>query len=110
MENFIGAKLRIITQEQHLRRLGELVHQLEVKGQLYEFLETEGCTSNDILLTLHTIQIYKYKVVGHHGPLQDQEGMLPFFGARRMLLLMVEQVFLPTGRSGRCITQIHNER
>ena len=42
------------------------------------FFETHRYTSNDILLTVYTIQICKYKVVSHHDPLQDQEGMLSF--------------------------------
>ena len=37
MENFIQAKLRIITWEQPLRKLQELFHPLEVKAQLYKF-------------------------------------------------------------------------
>ena len=39
------------------------------------FFETEGCTLNDVLLAVYTIQICRYKVVGHCDPLQDQEGM-----------------------------------
>ena len=38
MENFIRAKLRIITREQPLRKLWELFRPLEVKAQLYKFL------------------------------------------------------------------------
>ena len=38
MGNFIGAKLRIITQEQPLRKLWELFYPLEVKAQLHRFL------------------------------------------------------------------------
>ena len=34
MENFIQAKLKIITQEQHLRKLCELLYPLKVKAQL----------------------------------------------------------------------------
>ena len=40
------------------------------------FSETEGCTLNHILLTVCTIQMYKYKVVGHFDPSKDQEGRL----------------------------------
>ena len=78
MENFIQAKLRIITREQPLRKLQELFRPLQVKTQLYKFFETEGCTSNDVLFTVYTIQIFKYKVVCHHGSLQDQEGRFSF--------------------------------
>ena len=38
MENFIRAKLGIMTREQPLRKLWELFHPLEVKAQLYKFL------------------------------------------------------------------------
>ena len=40
--------------------------------------ETHRYTSNDILLTVYTIQVCKYKLVSHCDPLQDQEGMLSF--------------------------------
>ena len=43
--------------EEHLRKCWELFHPLEVKARLHKFLETEGCTSNDGLLTVYTIQI-----------------------------------------------------
>ena len=36
------------------------------------------CILNDVILTVYTIQICKYKVVGHHDPLQNQEGMFSF--------------------------------
>ena len=78
MENFIRAKLKIITREQHLRNLQDLFHPLEIKAQLYKFFETEGCTLKDVLLRVYTIQICKYKVVGNRDPLQDQKGMLSF--------------------------------
>ena len=57
MENFILAKLRIITGEEHLRKLQKLLSQLEVKAQLCKFFETEGCTLNSILLIIYTIHI-----------------------------------------------------
>ena len=38
MENFIQAKMRIITQEQLLRKLRELFNLLEVKAQIYKLL------------------------------------------------------------------------
>ena len=70
------------------------------KGQstvIYVF-ETEGYTLNDVLLTVYKIQICKYEDVGHCDPLQNLEGMLSFkelsYWSRRMLLFMVEQVFL----------------
>ena len=54
IENFIWAKLRIITWEQPLRKLWELFQPLEVKAQLYKFFETEGCTLNKpIIDSLH---------------------------------------------------------
>ena len=49
--------LRIITQEEDLRKLWELLLPLEVKVQLHKFFETDGCTSNDILLIIYIIQI-----------------------------------------------------
>lgn len=57
VENFIEPNLRILTQKEQLRRLWELFCPLEVKAQLYEFFETEGCTSNNVLLTVYMIQI-----------------------------------------------------
>ena len=48
----------------------------------------------------------------YHDPLQNQEGMLSLrsclIGAKLMLFFIVEQVFLPMGRLGRWIMQIHN--
>ena len=64
MENFIQAKLRIITLEEHLRKPQELFSSLEVKARLYKFFE--GCMLNDVLLTVYKIQICEYKVVDHH--------------------------------------------
>lgn len=58
MEYFIGAKLRIMTREQSLRKLQELLHPQEIKKQLYNFSETEGYTPNDALLTVYTIQFW----------------------------------------------------
>ena len=66
MENFIQAKLRLITLQEHLRKLQELFSPLEVKAWLYKFFETESYMLNDVLLTVYKIQICKYKVVGHH--------------------------------------------
>ena len=57
MENFIQAKLRIITLEEHLEKPQELFSPLEVEARLYKFFETEGCILNDILLTVYKIQI-----------------------------------------------------
>lgn len=55
MEYFIGAKLRIITREQNLRKLQELLYLQEVKKQLYNFSETEGYGKNKMtLLTVYT--------------------------------------------------------
>jgi len=39
MENFIRAKLRIITQEEHLRTLWVLLYLLEVKAHLNKFFK-----------------------------------------------------------------------
>lgn len=68
--------------------------------QLYEFFETEGCTSDDRLLTVYTIRSKH-----HCGPLQDTEIMLSFkeclIGARRMWLFMAGQVFFPVGETWR---------
>ena len=49
--------LRTITQEEQLRKFWELLCPLEVKEQFCKFFETEGCTPNDILLTVYMIQI-----------------------------------------------------
>ena len=49
--------LRILTWEQHLRKLRKLFHPLEVKAQLYAFFETEVYTISGALLTVYTIQI-----------------------------------------------------
>ena len=115
MEIFIRIKLRIINWEQPLRDLWEQLHSLEVKVQLYGFFETEDCTLNDVLLTVCTIQVCKYKVVGHRDPYEVKKEYCLLRscldGDRRMLLFMVEQVFPPVGRTGRrCIMQIHNEQ
>lgn len=71
MEYFIGAKLRIITREQNLRKLQELLYLQEVKKQLYNFSETEGYGKNQMT---HYWQFTQ----SSSGPLQDQEGMLSF--------------------------------
>ena len=57
MENFIQAKFEDYNLEEHLRKLWELFLPLEVKAQLQKILETEGCTLNDVLLTVYMIQI-----------------------------------------------------
>ena len=55
MENFIWAKLKIITREQHLRKLWELLHPLEVKAQLHKFFRTQGYTLKwHIIDSLHS--------------------------------------------------------
>ena len=66
MENFIQAKLRIITLEEHLEKPQEMFSPLEVEARLYKFFETECCILNDILLTVYKIQICKYRAVDHH--------------------------------------------
>ena len=73
MEIFTWAKLRILSQEEPLRKPWELFHPLEVEAQLYEFLETEGCAFDDIWLAVYTVQICKYKVMGHCGPYNMEE-------------------------------------
>lgn len=51
---------------------------LEVMAQLCKYFETEGITSNDIIIdSLHNPDLSTI-VVGHVTPLQDQEGMLSF--------------------------------
>lgn len=62
MENFIRAKLGIITWEKPLRKFRELFCPLELKTQLY-FLRQRAVHYNDILLTVYTIQR-----VGSDGP------------------------------------------
>ena len=59
------------------------------------------------LLTVYTIQMCKYRVVCHGDPLQDQNCYLLrscLIDARRMLLFMIEQVFLPLGE----VWSMHN--
>lgn len=73
MEIFTWAILRILIQEEPLRKVWELFHPLEVKAQLSEFLETEGGTLDDMWLTVYTAQICKYKVMGHCGPYNMEE-------------------------------------
>ena len=57
MEILSKPNLKIITLEEHIRKLWELSHPLEVKAQLCKFFETEDCTLNDVLLTVYTIQM-----------------------------------------------------
>lgn len=57
METLLKPNFRIKTQEQQTRKLQELFLLLEVKAQLYKLFETQGCTLNDVLLTVYIIQI-----------------------------------------------------
>ena len=57
LENFIWAKFEHYNWAEHLKNLWELLYQLEMKAQLYKFFETNGCTSNDVFLTVYIIQI-----------------------------------------------------
>ena len=60
--------MRIITWEEHLKKLRELFHPLEVKAQLHKFFETEGCTSNDVIVdSLHNPDL-SVILVGHLTP------------------------------------------
>ena len=73
--------------------------QLEIKAQFSKFFETEGCTSHDVLSTVNPdLSII---LVGHVKPYYiKKECYLVrscLLGARRMLLFMVEHVFLPVG-------------
>lgn len=74
MENFIRAKLRVLTQEQPLKNLWELFCPSEVKAQRYRFFWDRGLYVKWCRVGM--IQICKYKVVGHRRPLKDQGGML----------------------------------
>ena len=57
MENSIQGNLRIITQEEHLRKLQEMFHSLEIKAQLNKLLEIEGCTLNYGLYSLYNPEL-----------------------------------------------------
>ena len=63
-ETLFETNWRIITGDRPLRNPQELFCLLEVKTQLHKIFETET-TLDDILLTVYTIQIWKYKVLGH---------------------------------------------
>lgn len=49
-ENFVKAKLRIITQGESLRKLWELFHLLEVKCTVRYIFKTKDHASNDMLM------------------------------------------------------------
>ena len=49
----VKSNLRIIIQEQHLRKFWELFNLLEVKAQLHKFFETEDCILH-IIAGLHS--------------------------------------------------------
>ena len=49
--------LRLKNGDKRLRKPQELSHLLAVQAELCQFFETKGWTSNDILLTVYTIQI-----------------------------------------------------
>ena len=57
MENSIQGNLRSITQEEHLRKLQEMLHSLQVKAELCQLLEIEGCTLNYGLYSLHNPEL-----------------------------------------------------
>lgn len=60
--------LDITTQEEHLRKLGELFHLFEAKAQLCKSFDTEDCTSNDVFTDrLHDPDL-SVMVVGHVAP------------------------------------------
>ena len=112
MENFIQAKLRIITWEQPLRKLQELFWPLEVKAQLQKFFDTGACTLNDVLLT-YTIQICKYKVMGCVTPYKiKMECYLLrscLMGAGRMLCFIVEEVWWMHNADTQCTLEGREE-
>ena len=105
MEDFIWAKLRIITRDQHLRKLQELLCPLEVKAQVM-FFETEGCTLNDVLVTVYTIQIQVPL-----WPLTRSRSMVSF--TELLVLgeccsLWLSRYFCWWGRFDQCIMQTHS--
>ena len=55
MENFIQGKFENYNSGRAPQKT--LHSPLEVKAQLCKFFETEGCTLNDVLLTVYTTQI-----------------------------------------------------
>ena len=90
MEKFFEPNLRIITQEEYLRKLQKLFYLLEVKAELGKFFWTRGLYIKwHIVDSLHNPDL--------SSPLQGKEGMLSFkelsYYARRMLLFMIEQYF-----------------
>lgn len=60
--------LRITTQEEHLRKLGELFHLFEAKAQLCKSFHTEDCTSNDVFTDSLRDPDLSVIVVGHVAP------------------------------------------
>ena len=61
MENFVQAKWSVITQEQSLRNLQELICPLDIKAESYSVLKQRTVLLHDMLLTVDTIQVSMYK-------------------------------------------------
>ena len=99
MENFIRAKLRIITREQHLRNLWELFCPLEVKAQLYKFLRQGLYIKWCIIDNLHNPDLAPYKIRKECYLLRSC-----LVDSRRILLFMFEQLFLLMGE----VWSMHN--
>ena len=84
--------MRIITQEEHLRKLRELFRPLEVKAQLYKFFEAQGCTTNDVLVTDLSVIVAPHKISKECHLFRSR-----LVDAGRTLLFMVEQILLLMG-------------
>ena len=95
--------MRIITWEEHLRKLGELFHTLEVKAQLHKFSEMEGLYEIIYYWQL-TQSRSKYPVNRYRVKKECYHLRSCLVGAGRMLLFMVEQIFPSTGR----VWSMHN--
>ena len=101
MENFTGAKLRIMTQEPHLGKFQELelFYMCVCVCVCVCVCLKHDCTLNEVLLTVTKSRFASTKwwaIVTLHK-IKKECSLLRscLMGARRMLCFMAEQVFLP---------------
>ena len=58
---FCSSQMSVITQEQSLRNLQELICPLDIKAESYSVLKQRSVLLHDMLLTVDTIQVSMYK-------------------------------------------------
>lgn len=59
---FCSCQMSVITQEQSLRNLQELICPLDIKAESYSVLKQRSVLLHDMLLTVDTIQVSMYKM------------------------------------------------